>query len=301
MQEENTDIQTIMFADVAGSTTLYEKIGDTQAQHTIANCLDFMTAFSRKHQGVLVKNIGDEILCRFPSAAEAVEAASAIQNELKNNREMSSVGLQVRIGLNTGPVILTGNDVFGDAVNVAARMAGLARAKQIICTGETIAALGGGNQFEFRQLNALQVKGKSQPLDIYEILWMPDDTGLTAFFSVKDILAQQSQWNLTLKYGPEQFSYGTSTAEINIGRSPDCDLVVHSPHASRKHAKLISRLGKLVFVDQSTNGSFVTLKSGTEVFVHMEELPIAEDGYLSLGIPAGQNDEHLIQFEYRES
>ncbi len=298
MTEQNTDNITILFADVAGSTQLYEKVGDAVAQKTIAQVLSFMSDICTEHQGTLVKHIGDEILCRFDDSLAAALACSKIQAEMKNNEEMADLGLQVRMGMNTGPVILADNDVFGDTVNVAARMASLARARQIICTGETIADIGPNAGVIYRQLDSLIVKGKAGPVDVYEILWSPDDTELTAFFSAREILEQTGEWKVNLDCQGHTFQINKAHPVIVIGRSQDCDFIVPSPHASRKHAQLISRWGKLVLKDQSTNGTYVKLENGSEFFVHMEEVPLSENGGISLGVPSAQNPDQVIWYTY---
>lgn len=301
MSEQQTERLTILFADVAGSTHLYEKIGDSAAQLKISRCLEFLTAIVHKHQGTIVKHIGDEILCRFHTALEATTATCEIQLQMRENREMASSGLRIRCGMNTGPVIMAENDVFGDTVNVAARMAGLAQAAQIICSGDTIKSMGQGHGIAARQLDSLFVKGKGQQVDIYEVLWSPDDTDLTAFFSAKEVLQMSTEWKVNLKCADRFFQINKAHPNIVIGRSNECDFVIPSPHASRKHAKLISRWGKIVFVDQSTNGSYVKLEQGTEFFVHMEEVPLSENGFISLGVPSGQNEKDVIWFNYEHT
>ena len=95
----------ILFADVAGSTRLYETLGDRTARETINGTLTRMTAVAERYSGVLVKTIGDEILCRFPTAERAVSAAITMQEELAADTS-GPVRLQMRMGLHWGPVIL---------------------------------------------------------------------------------------------------------------------------------------------------------------------------------------------------
>lgn len=297
-QDESTSItQSILFADVAGSTSLYDTIGDTAAQQAIANCLSFMTSICEQHNGTIVKHIGDEILCRFDSALDCINAISNIQSEFKESTQIDT-SLRIRAGVNTGPVILKDGDVFGDTVNVAARMAGLAQAEQIICTQDTINAMGLNHGISNRQLDSLFVKGKEEKIQVFEILWSQDDNDLTAFFSAQQVLEQTQEWRLNLTCGERRFQINRNHPNIVMGRSDQCDFVIPSPHASRQHARLISRWGKIVLADQSTNGSYVKLDNGAEIFVHHEELPLSENGQISLGVPAAQNPSDVIRFEY---
>ena len=119
----------IVFADISGSTRLYETLGDAVARELVSQCLDLMTQQITKHGGTVIKTIGDEIMCTFATGDEAVESAMAMQEVVTEdlpriNPNMPS-SMTIRIGLHFGPAILEQGDVFGDAVNTAARMAGL--------------------------------------------------------------------------------------------------------------------------------------------------------------------------------
>lgn len=300
MDETNQQSIAIMFADVAGSTHLYDRLGDVQAESQISGCLSVMIEIVEKNQGHIVKNIGDEILCYFSTANCAANAASAIQETLAEK----DTTLQVRIGINFGPVIFKQGDIFGDTVNVAARMAGLAKAEQIIGSGSFFESLVNPDSFDHRKLDSLIVKGKDQPIDIYEFLWKADDTELTCFVSAQSILETKKEWTLKLTYRESEFILNKKHSSINMGRGNQCNAVINSPHASRNHAVIISRWGKAVLQDKSTNGTFVTNtsdpnSSNDEVFIHMEEFALPESGTLSLGVPAKDNPNDLIHFKYQ--
>lgn len=115
----------ILFADVCGSTKIYEKLGDERARRLLGGCIARMSEAAAAHGGVLIKTIGDEVMCRFSSAA------------------VSGIGvpLSIHVGFTFGEVVEEGGDIFGDAVNVAARMVNIVKADQIITTGATVAAL----------------------------------------------------------------------------------------------------------------------------------------------------------------
>lgn len=298
MEDKKNKLRAIMFADVAGSTRLYETVGDIEAESRISEVLSRMSRLCIYQGGSIVKNIGDEILVMFPSANKAVKAACEIQLETSKINEEESKTLMVRIGLHYGPVIMKSNDVFGDTVNVAARMSGLAQAKQIICTAETIDGMGDSSSIEYRKLDSLYVKGKEKMIDIVEVLWEPDDSELTCLFSAKKVLEDKPAWFLDLRYQDSLLQIGKSQPNIVMGRGQQCELSIDSPQASRAHAKLISRRGKVVLVDQSTNGTYVKIVHGEEIFLHMEELLLSERGAISLGLPVSKNEDHLIHFAY---
>lgn len=112
----------ILFADVAGSTKLYETLGDAEALATIGRCLDIMKAVCDDHGGRVVKTIGDETMAVFPLPANAAYAAIAMQTQISALRTSKGAPLAIHAGFHFGPVIDDSTDVFGDAVNVAARL-----------------------------------------------------------------------------------------------------------------------------------------------------------------------------------
>ena len=127
----NTANLAIVFADISGSTRLYETLGDAIARELVSQCLELMTVQITRFDGTVIKTIGDEIMCTFPTAERATESSMGMQEAITEdlpdiNPNMPST-MTIRIGLHFGSVILEGGDVFGDAVNVAARMAGLAK------------------------------------------------------------------------------------------------------------------------------------------------------------------------------
>lgn len=285
----------ILFADVAGSTRLYETLGDHTAREAINGTLTRMTAVGDRYSGVLVKTIGDEILVRFPTAERAVSAAIAMQEALAADT-VSPVRLQMRMGLHYGPVILDSGDVFGDAVNVAARMSAIARAGQIITTRETVSFLPENLVLKTRLYDSTSVKGKQDNLVIHEVTWEEEGNATVFIASTNPGMKQEvAPLVLELDYQGDkrQFDLGST---IGIGRAETCDLVVGSPLASRVHARIESRRGKFVFIDQSTNGSYVRTEDGNVVYLRREELPLWGSGSISLGEAFGSDATHLLHF-----
>jgi class 3 adenylate cyclase len=286
----------ILFADVAGSTRLYETLGDRTAKQTINSTLTRMTSVAERYSGVLVKTIGDEILCRFPTAERAVSAAITMQEELSADTS-GPVRLQMRMGLHWGPVIIDSGDVFGDAVNIAARMSAIARAGQIITTRDTVTSLPDNLALKTRLYDSTNVKGKQDSLVIYEVIW-EEEGNATVFIASTNPGIKQEAAPITLEIG---YLGDARTLELGstlgIGRAETCDLVVGSPLASRVHARIESRRGKFVFIDQSTNGSYVRTEDGNVVYLRREELPLWGSGSISLGEAFGSDSTHLLHFK----
>jgi len=168
----------ILFADIARSSQLYEIMGDKTAQRLIAKCLLRLADAAGQHQGSVIKTIGDAVMCTFPNADNAVKAAIAMQQAIEKipaDGRADKVTPDIYIGIHIGTVIRDDRDIFGDAVNLAARMVSLAKPQQILITEQTFTALTPEYQSAVRYLDKDTIKGKKGELKIYEYLWELDD------------------------------------------------------------------------------------------------------------------------------
>ncbi len=268
----------ILFADISGSTRLYETLGDQTALGKIEQCLTLLGGIARRHGGETIKTIGDEILCAFPNAANAVEAAMAMQEEM----ERVTGGMRIRIGLHSGEVIREGGDVFGDAVNVAARMAGLAAAEQIITTRDTVDALPPLLRASVRYLGLTNVKGKREDVQICEVLWKTDAEMTMMPTALPGMVRKGQVAVLRLEHGGRQLQLNVQQPCAVVGRGSECELLVNDPLASRRHANIELRNGKFFLADQSTNGTYLT-QGGKTLYLHREEMALAGSGQFGLG------------------
>lgn len=285
----------ILFADISGSTRLYDTLGDKAALAQIEQCLGLLGGVARRHGGEVVKTIGDEILCAFPSAAAAVEAAMAMQQEVAKEAEYGGNTLRIRVGLHFGEVLRENGDVFGDAVNVAARMAGLAAAEQIITTRATADVLPSALRTDIRHLGQTTVKGKREDIPICEVIWRNDAEMTVMPTMLPGMAARTQRIGITLRHGGRQLDLSGQKPSAGIGRDVGNELVVNDPLASRRHARIDLRNGKFVLADQSTNGTYVTLGDKT-IFLHREELPLAGNGYFALGHKTTENAPEAVHF-----
>src|SRR6185436_9424865 len=121
----------VLFADVAGSTKLYDALGDAEAKVLIDEALSGMKGVTQRHRGRVIKTIGDELMCVFPDAERGFLAATDMQTLVNALLVTKGVKRMIRVGFHAGPVIEEKGDVFGNTVNVAARMAGVAKGMQI--------------------------------------------------------------------------------------------------------------------------------------------------------------------------
>jgi class 3 adenylate cyclase len=173
---QQTNNVAVLFADICGSTALYEKLGNEAALAVITRTLNILTQEVATHKGTLIKTIGDEIMCSFPSVAMAAQAACAMQFAIEAQHPGGEQPIYVRIGFHYGEVIHKGSDLFGDTVNVAARVAGITRARQILTTQAVVDALPSGFSDKIRPIMRAAFRGKQDSFGVFQILWEPDNS-----------------------------------------------------------------------------------------------------------------------------
>ena len=296
MTRENVDV-AVMFADVTGSTKLYESLGDDNANRIIGKVIDVMAKITKMYQGYVIKTIGDEIMCRFSSANDCVRAAKECQEEISMGIQGESVEISIKVGLHFGPAILMEDgDVFGDAVNVAARMAGIAKGAQIITTEETIKLLDADIQDISRRFDKTSVKGKEDEIVVYQVVWETSDDVTKIEIAAADAVDEVKY--LTIDYQGQLTQIASNdNRTFVIGRGVQSDLLCQTRLASRSHASIEFRRGKFHLSDQSSNGTFVKTDDGENIFLRRQELMLWGAGQIGLGEEvANCSEQDLIRF-----
>lgn len=291
----------VLFADVAGSTQLFETLGDIEASGVIRNCVKHMNAATEQFGGRAIQPVGDGLMSAFAEPAPAAEAAEEMMRRIHREPRVGGKHLALRIGLHYGPVIVrTSNifggqfNIFGDTVNTASRIAALAKARQILTSRATLESLPERWQQNSRPLDAFTLKGKSENVQICELLWQsPDHTEISRPTAQENVFSQ-----LSLRYHQQRFVLDGRGRGLTLGREYINDVVFDQRHISRQHARLERRRDKFVLIDNSTKGTYVTFEGTTEIPLHMEEIILYGRGYISLGRPFNSNDRMgILEFE----
>src|ERR1700675_4627022 len=167
----------ILFADVVGSTKLYELLGDARARDMVGICIDVMRAATEQNHGTVIKTMGDEVMATFPTADDALNAASQMQQQIVTHPQLKvdEQAVAIRIGCNFGPVVLENRDIFGSAVHTANRMTSQAKAGQIITTATMVERLSSDWRASVRQIDVATLKGRSSEVALFEVLWQTED------------------------------------------------------------------------------------------------------------------------------
>jgi class 3 adenylate cyclase len=285
-------VLAVLFADVSGSTTLYEKLGDRAALAAVESVLDILKRAVATNRGRVVKTIGDEVMAVFDTADAAFQAAVDMQTRTDELAAIGEVKLGIHIGFHAGPVLEERNDVFGDAVNTAARMAGLAKSGQIITSGPTIDALSPMLRDGTRDLDSLPVKGKLDEIRVFEVLWQ--DGGETTMMAPRgSALALPT---LPLEYGGRVVRMEPGKSSLVFGRDAGNDVVIADKMASRVHGRIERRRERFYYVDLSTNGTYVTNEGDTELAIRRDQIMLRARGRISFGHSAADPDTEVVAF-----
>jgi adenylate cyclase len=273
----------ILFADVVGSTQLYDKFGDTKASETVAACLDVMKDATHQYNGTVIKTIGDEVMSTFPSVDEAMGASIMMQTRITaGNKQDDRIPVSIRIGCHYGPVVQEQNDIFGAAVHTANRMTSQAKSRQVVISGETVKHMTEKFKEQTRQIDVATVRGKIDEVALYELLWNPDEA--TSMLPTIEWEAQsRNATKIELTFRNQSVEVSDQRKSVNIGRADDNDLVIKGNLISRIHTKVEMRRGKIIIIDQSTNGTFVQNLQGIVTFVRRDTAELHGEGTIGLG------------------
>ena len=284
----------VLFADIAGSTSLYEVLGDARAKAMIDEALAVMKTVTAQQNGRVIKTIGDEIMCVFDGADRGFIAAADMQTRVDALPIADGAKRKIRVGFHAGPVIEENGDVFGDTVNTAARMAGLAKGMQIFTTRATVDMLSAPLRAGTRDIAALSVKGKADEMSVCEVIWQEGgDLTMTA----DSILVPHSQTSrVLLRHGAREIVMDAKFTGVTLGRDGGSNIVIADPKASRNHARIEKRRDKYFLADQSTNGTFVTFNGEAETSLRREEVMLRGSGFIVFGHSAAESKTETVEF-----
>ena len=278
MAEEAAEA-AVMFADVSGSTKLYETEGDAVAHAAIEKCVKMMSEKAVAAKGRVIKTIGDEILAAFPSADAAADAAIEIQTGVAELPMVGKTKMGVRIGFYFGPIVERDGDIFGDTVNLAARLSHVAIREQIVTARDTVMKMSPMLKANTRGITSIQIKGKAEEVQVFELMWQQSED-MTTLASHKSIYKPKNAKLRILAQGGEVILSQERPA-LALGRDASADLVVRERMASRAHGKIERRLDKFVLTDHSADGTFITIEGDKEIILRREEFTLRGHGWIA--------------------
>lgn len=291
----------VMFADVSGSTALFERLGDKEAMHAVERCLKRMKRSIDGYKGRTIQVVGDELLASFELAEDACQAAIDMQQRIADLPPVSGLKLTIRIGLHCGLCSEDGDKLSGPPVTTAARIAGIARRDQILCSSllfEGLPQPGIIIADPMPKLGTVQEEGSD--LSLFQISWPSYPSGAASSsplstFGPSNALPVE---RLCVRHRGKAFLLDDKTPVLTIGRDLGCKLLVIDRKASRQHARIERRADGFFLIDTSTNGCFVTLSGRQEVMLRRNEIQLENRGQISFGNSGNDPLADIAEFEH---
>jgi adenylate cyclase len=293
----------ILFADVVGSTRLYESLGDVRARETVQQCLAEMREATEQFGGAVIKTIGDEILATFPGADCALDAAHQMQQRITGNPAIADDGVHVaiRVGCHYGPVVADERDIYGSAVVTANRMTSQAKAGQVLTTAGMVEQLGPQWLGQVRQIDVATPRGQSDEVAVFEVLWQPEEaTGMLPSLKLHTAPLPVTR-QLSLRFGGQALVLAEGGLHtVTLGRADENDICVKGNLISRMHARIEFNKGRFLLVDESTNGTFVQHDGGQESYVRRDSAELNGSGIISMGRVAARGTALAIEYQVED-
>ena len=283
---------TVLFSDVVDSTQLYERIGNASAFRMVDRSLRLAREVIESKHGVVVKHTGDGLMAIFKQADNAAEAVISIHSQLRELPPSNGQRLAIRTGFHSGPVIKSGDDVFGETVNFAARLTELSTPGRAVTSAETVQKMSQDWRDQLTPLQPRILRGTSKPTELYELRCESlGDVTVVRNLSF-DMLGNAE---LRLYLHDQSLILNDERPIARLGRDTSSDLYIGDTRASRRHAEIELRGDKFVLVDRSSNGSYVAIDSETEFFLRREEAVLHGKGHFALGDTC-MNNPYAISF-----
>jgi len=293
---ENDLVVAIVMADISGSSALYDEVGDTDALRLVGICLDNLAAIVEREGGTSIRSKGDDVLAIFDDASAAFRASRAMLSQQSTGRTLA-----VHVGAAFGNVIRARDDIFGDSVNIAARLSSMAKPGELLATDGFVTQLPEADKSRMHPLDTITFKGKDAATGIFALL--EEGAQLRTMIGKSPAITEArlarrptSAVTVTLSYANKSFAC-TERMTLTIGRLSGNDIVIEQPWISREHAKLRVRRGKVELSDQSSSGSFVSAQPGHEFLLKRETVLLAGCGVISPGVPSSAAEAEVIHYE----
>ncbi|MGI9290126.1 MAG: adenylate/guanylate cyclase domain-containing protein [Gammaproteobacteria bacterium] len=294
----------ILFADVVGSTELYEKLGDDVARHTVQRCVDCMKETTTEFGGTVIKTMGDEVMSTFITVDEAMDAGSEMHKRISNPNfsGRDDTRVSIRIGCHFGHVVVEEKDIFGAAVATANRMTSQAKAGQIITTQDTVEFLNSDWKALARKIAMVTLRGQADEVALFEVVWQPDEA--TSMLPAIDLpeSPKNSVGQLRLRFSGEELVLKTDgKRSIALGRADENDVTIKGNLISRVHARIELNNGRFTIIDESTNGTFVLPDGGEEIYVRRDSALLIGSGLIGLGRVAARGGPLAVEYNLETS
>lgn len=295
--------RTVLFADLRGSTSLFETLGNAEATSVVTHCINALARPVAEWGGHVVKTLGDGLMAVFAESAPAVQASIVMHEVLetivqKGSERGASSGLRalrLQVGMARGEVVEMGGDCFGDAVNVAARLIDHAGDNETLVTAEVFIDVPYEVQSRFRSLDRLALRGRAEPVQVHVLTRRRGgDAAVTQFGDVS--IAGEPE-GLRLTWADVTRVFDNRQLPVVLGRSPQVNFCVDDSRVSRSHARIDWYSGSFQLTDLSYNGTYVRFNDGEIVSLRRGSCTLHGSGVVGLGASPVDPGAACVRFE----
>jgi class 3 adenylate cyclase len=297
--------RTVLFADLRGSTSLYEQLGNAEATSVVTHTVAALSRAVPANGGQVIKTLGDGLMAVFSDPAAALHAADQMHDVLerlvtRGSEHGASSGLRalrLQVALARGEVVEMAGDCYGDAVNVAARLLDHAGDNETLVTAEVFAGLSAESQSRFRSLDRMQLRGRVEPVQVH-LLNSGGRRGDLAATQFGDMSPGTEPEGIRLVWLERNGVFAGPHLPILLGRSPQATFCIDDSRVSRSHARIDWHGGTFQLTDLSYNGTYVRFANDDEVLsLRRGSCTLHGSGVIGLGGPPGEGFLPSIGFE----
>ncbi|WP_425259662.1 adenylate/guanylate cyclase domain-containing protein [Rubrivivax sp. RP6-9] len=297
---------TVLFADLRGSTALYETLGNAEATSVVTHCVSALAKSVGDSGGRVVKTLGDGLMAVFTQAVPAVQASAVMHDLLDamvsrgSERGASSGlrGLRLQVALARGEVVEMAGDCYGDAVNVSARLLDHAGDNETLITAEVLQGLTLEQRSRFRSLDRLVLRGRVEPVQVHVMggrRGSSFDMPATQFGG--DISSVSEPDGLRLVWRDINRVFASQQMPVVLGRSPQASFCVDDSRVSRSHARVDWHSGSFQLTDLSYNGTYVQFADGEIVSLRRGSCTLHGNGVVGLGGSPSDPGSACVRFD----
>jgi class 3 adenylate cyclase len=296
--------RTILFADLRGSTGLFETLGNAEATSLVTHCVSALSAPIESQGGHVVKTLGDGLMAVFPTPAQAVKAAMQMHDVLAGiaarggERGASAAwrALRLQVAVSRGEVVEMAGDCFGDAVNVAARLLDHAGDSETLVTARVLAGVPRALKPAFRSLDQMVLRGRVEPVQVYAHggRRSAGDSAATQFGDMSPAVEPDA---IRMVWLDVDQVFASQKMPVVLGRSPQAHYCVNDSRVSRSHARLDWHGGSFQLSDLSYNGTYVRFGDGEIVSLRRGSCLLHGSGSIGLGGSPADPSSACVRFE----
>ncbi|HEY1393568.1 MAG TPA: adenylate/guanylate cyclase domain-containing protein [Methylibium sp.] len=294
-------VRTVLFADLRGSTSLYETLGNAEATAVVTQSVALLAQVVINCNGRVIKTLGDGLMALFEHAQQGLQAADEMHESLERIASLPSVpgrapALKLQVALALGEVIELAGDCFGDAVNVAARLLDHAGDNETLVTGNVLANADGSQLGRVRRLDRMQLRGRLEPVEVHRMEGRRfNDTQVTAFQDVPPVMVPDG---IRLVWLDLNRVFAGASLPVILGRSSQATYCVDDSRVSRSHARIEWHGGNFQLTDLSYNGTYVRYGNQADIVALKRSTCVLHGrGLIGLGASPADASAPCVRFE----